>query len=77
MDERKLADEIRKLNLNPESTNTNHDTKLVNFFYNLKQSEGINLNTVILACEILKSENYREKITKEIESVAYYISLIN
>ncbi len=50
MDEQELADEIRKLNLNKEYTNPNHDQKLVNFFYNLKKSEDIDLTKLEQAC---------------------------
>jgi len=75
MDSVELAEEITKLNLNPEHTNTNHDQKLVNFFYHLQRSGKLNLTEVKTMTESL-SGDYSEEMRKQIDDIAYFVSLI-
>ena len=75
MDYQQLIDEIRKLNLNKDYTNPNHDTKLVNFFYNLKKSNELDMEEVAKTTDILTNE-YGDKIRENIQDIAYFISLL-
>ncbi|TAK26610.1 MAG: hypothetical protein EPO37_01460 [Nitrosarchaeum sp.] len=70
-----LLDEIRKLNLNEKYINPNHDTKLVNFFYNLQKSNELDLIEVRKALEVLTNE-FSEDMKENIGSIAYFVSLI-
>jgi len=72
---KQLIDEISKLNLNRDYTNPNHDTKLVNFFYNLQRSYELDMVEVRKSSEILTNE-YGEKMRGNIENIAYFMSLL-
>jgi len=73
---KQLVDGISKLNLNKEYTNLNHDTKLVNFFYNLQKSNELDMVEVRKTTDILTNE-YGEKMRDHIQNIAYFISLLN
>jgi len=76
VDYEKLVYEISRLNLNREYSNTNHDTKLVNFFYDLHRSNELDLDEVGKAIDALTNE-YGEKMRENIQDIAYFISLLN
>jgi len=73
---KQLIDEIRKLNLNKDYTNPNHDTKLVNFFYELKKSNELDMVEVVKTTDVLTNE-YGEGMRITIQDIAYFISLLN
>ncbi len=75
MDYKQLVDEIRKLNLNKDYTNPNHDTKLVNFFYELKKSNELDMVEVVKTTDVLTNE-YGEGMRITIQDIAYFISLL-
>jgi len=72
---KQFVDEIRKLNLNRAHTNPNHDKKLVNFFYNIQKSKGIDMVEVRKAMDILTND-FSQEMREHIEDVAYFISLL-
>jgi len=76
MDYKQLIDEIRKLNLNKDYTNPNHDKKLVNFFYNLQKSNELDMVEVKKTTDILTNE-YGKGMRITIQDIAYFISLLN
>jgi len=76
VDYQQLIDEISKLTLNKEYTNPNHDTKLVNFFYNLKKSNELDMEEVRKTTEILTNE-YGYEMREHIQNIAYFMSLLN
>ena len=75
MNYKQLVDEISKLNLNKDYTNPNHDKKLVNFFYELKKSNELDMVEVRKAMDILTND-FSQEMREHIEDVAYFISLL-
>ncbi len=75
MNYKQLIDEISKLNLNRDYTNPNHDTKLVNFFYNLQKSNELDMEEVGKTTDILTNE-YGEDMRVNIQNIAYFMSLL-
>ena len=69
-----LVDEIRKLNLNQDYPNPNHDKKLINFFYNLKKSNELEMKEVWKTMEILTND-FSKEVLENID-VAYYVFLL-
>ncbi len=70
-----IVEGLGKLNLNRDAPNPNHHTKMVNFFYDLHKSGKLNLTEVRKAREILTND-YSKDMKEDIESIAYYVSLI-
>ena len=75
MSYQQIVDEIRKLNLNRDHTNPNHDKKMVDFFYNIQKSHGIDMVEVRKAMDILTND-FSQEMREHVDNIAYFMSLI-